>query len=261
MPSGPETGHRVFHLAPPWPGPGGEAVLSAGESRHALRVLRLAPGDALQVIDAAGQQAEAVVIGARGGRLRVRLGPAGPCSGEARLVGRVGLPRLRSVARMDWAVEKATELGAAAFEVYGADRSLKGVARAGEGRCKRWERVALAAMKQSGRALAPPVRVHADLTALLEVLPGARLLAADPLGAVQPPGDWLAQAAGERVLLVGPEGGWSEREERLLDERGAARVALGPRRLRAETAALPRAARGESNTKELGCRGSRESST
>jgi 16S rRNA (uracil1498-N3)-methyltransferase len=238
MPLGADAGHRVFHLPPPWPAEGGEAALSAAESRHALRVLRLRSGDALHVIDAAGRQAEALAVGVRGGRLRVRLGPAGPSPGEESLAGRLALPLLRSAARLDWAIEKATELGAAAFEIYQADRSLKGIARGGEGRAKRWERVALAAMKQSGRALAPGVRVHADLAALLAALPGAQLLAADPRGQARPSRDWLARSPGERLLLVGPEGGWSEREDRLLEEHGAARMSLGPRRLRVETAAL-----------------------
>jgi len=238
MPSGSDAGHRVFHLAPPWPPPGAEATLSVAESRHALRVLRLQAGDTLRLIDAAGRQAQAVALGARGGCLRVRVGPADACPGEAHLAGRLALPLIRSAARLDWAIEKATELGAAAFEVYRADRSLKGVARDGEGRNKRWERVALAAMKQSGRALAPPVRVHADLDALLEALPTTPLLAGDVRGQRRPPGDWLAREPGERLLLVGPEGGWSEREDNLLAERGAARLSLGPRRLRVETAAV-----------------------
>ena len=237
MRSGAEAGHRVFFLAPPWPAPGGEAVLSAEESRHALRAMRLGPGDELQLVDGAGRQAAAVAVAARGGRLRVRLGPPEGSPGEGRLAGRLALPLLRSAARMDWAVEKATERGAAAFEVYAADRSLKGAARAREARCKRWERVSLAAVKQCGRALCPPVRLHADLGALLGALPAARLLAADPGGQTEPPADWLAQAAVERLLLAGPEGGWSERELGLLAARGAARLGLGPRRLRAETAA------------------------
>ncbi len=236
MPSGADAGHRVFHLAPPWPAPGAEATLSAAESRHALRVLRLRAGDALRVIDGAGREAEAVALGVRGGRLRVRVGTPGDCPAEANLAGRVALPLMRSAARLDWAIEKATELGAAAFEVYRADRSLKALARGGEGRIERWERVALAAMKQSGRALAPPVRAHADLGAVLAAWPDAHLLAADARGAALPSRAWLARPPGERLLLVGPEGGWSEGEERLLETRGATRVSLGPRRLRVETA-------------------------
>lgn len=237
MISADEVGHRIFFLAPPWPAPGEEATLSAEESRHALRALRLGPGDTLRVIDGAGGQAAAEALGARGGRLRVRLVAREEAAGERGLAGRLALPLLRSPARMDWAVEKATELGAAAFDVYIADRSVKGAARGGEARCRRWERVVLAAAKQCGRALCPPVRLHADLAALLAALPAARLLAADPRGAQEPPAAWLAQDGAERLLLAGPEGGWSEREEEQLTARGAGRVGLGPRRLRAETAA------------------------
>lgn len=236
MPSAPDrTGHRSFYLAPPWPPAGSDAMLAADESRHAAAVMRLGCGESVRIVDGLGQEATAEIRRADPKQVVLRLGTARAAAGEQSTIGRIGLPYLHAAGRMDWAIEKATELGAAAFEIY---RGTRSVPRMGE-KCARWARVAKAAMKQSGRAVWPSVRFHDGLAALLAEHPAAGLIVADPHGGI------LSRRVlpDERLLLVGPEGGWTEQEEALLTERRAMRVGLGPHRLRAETAVVVLSAR------------------
>ena len=144
------------------------------------------------------------------------------------------MPWIHSPARLDWAVEKATELGVTGVHIFSAARSQGAdTARIGE-KCLRWERLARAAMKQCGRAWCPRVHRHAGLAQLLTDSGCHEFLVADPEG-----GNWSPSGSpAERLLLVGPEGGWSEDELALLSDRGARQVTLGPRRLRTETAAI-----------------------
>ncbi len=235
MPSVPDaTGHRVFYLSPPWPDPGGDVLLSPEESRHAARVMRVRPSDALRVVDGEGREATAVAGALEGGRLRVRLTRIDRGTGEASRIGTLALPWIRSAARLEWALEKGTELGVSDFAIFGADRSVHRGLAAVEGKRERWRRITLAAMKQCGRASWPPVAVYPDLAALLAADASAPLWVADPAGETSVP----PEAPPRRILLVGSEGGWSGPEEALLGARGALRLSLGPRRLRTETAAI-----------------------
>ncbi len=237
MPSAREIGHRVFFLAPPWPQIGAPATLDPEESSHALRVMRVRGGERVRLVDGAGWEGDAVAQDSHSGRLQVRVSARRPCAGEHHLVGRVALPLLRSAARMDWAVEKCTELGAVGFEIYRAQRSVKGLTRGGESKRTRWRRVAKAAMKQSGRALWPQVRIHAGLDAVLADAAAPVLVLADAAGEALVPADLPPGVPHERLLVVGPEGDWTPDELERLVRAGARRVALGPRRLRSETAA------------------------
>lgn len=239
MPSAGEAGgHRTFHVPPPWPALGCELRLPPAEATHAARVLRVRPGDRVRLVDGAGSEGEAEVMRVGKDLLTVRLHSAAPAVGERARPVRLALPRLRSLARVDWAIEKAVELGIAAIELFGADRSMKSTAAGDEARCRRWREIARAAMKQSGRAVWPTIARHASLAELMTL--------ADASVAV-----WVADRAGRcatgcdtrrgfasLLLLVGPEGGFSPREEALLDARGVERIALAPHRLRAETAAV-----------------------
>jgi len=196
------------------------------------------PGDRVRLVDGAGSEGEAEVTRLGRGLLAVRLHAVRP--GPAELPGsvRLALPRLRALARVDWAVEKAVELGVGGIEVFRADRTLKAAAAGDESRCRRWREIARAAMKQSGRAIWPAIALHASLDGLLASTPASTAV-------------WVADRAGRPatgcdtprrfaslLLLVGPEGGLSEREEALLEARGVERIALAPHRLRTETAAV-----------------------
>jgi len=250
-PGGGEPGHRNFHAPPPWPSPGEEIALSAGESRHAHRAARVAVGESIRLVDGEGREAGAQVVRAIRGRLVVRLAAIREIERSVDRPWELALPRLRAPARTDWAVEKATELGCRAFHVYAAGRSLKGAGAPREARAERWRSLALAAMKQSGRTWWPPVSAHASLAALCaawaaRAQPGGargagerrgRVLHGDERGAAI--GALAPFAPGERLLLVvGPEGGFTDEEQAELARRGSEAVRLGPHRLRSESAAV-----------------------
>jgi 16S rRNA (uracil1498-N3)-methyltransferase len=147
--------------------------------------------------------------------------------------------------RMEWALEKATELGVAAVAPVIARRTEKHLARAAEKRVERWRRIAHEAAQQSRRSDLPVIhdpvilaeRVRAASTATRIVLAEQERTttlryALDEV---------LRQEKAEMPVLeiaIGPEGGWAPEEEALFDANGWCAASLGPRILRAETAAI-----------------------
>ena len=207
---------------------GVEVRLDAAQSHRLRDVLRLRPGDALQVFDGRGGEQAARLAAVEADSVTLQLGDARTPLPEPPVAVTLvcAFPRGQ---RGDWIVEKATELGVAALTPLAAQRS---VMQPGEGRLERWRRIAIEAAEQCGRASLPEfdaepppdaMRLLADLDAPLSI--------AGAISAADPPPPAVA-------LYVGPEGGWSpEERERLLDG-GARPVGLGPRRLRVETAAI-----------------------
>ncbi|MFN3302744.1 MAG: 16S rRNA (uracil(1498)-N(3))-methyltransferase [Roseateles sp.] len=215
----------------------GEIVLPAGAARH-VQVLRLQPGDALTLFDGSGPEWQAEVTAMGRSEVRVRLGDATQPQRElARAVTLAVVMPAND--RMDFLVEKATELGAAALQPLVAERSVLRLSgeRADKKRAH-WQGVAIAAAERSGRTV--PTRIA-------PVLPLAAWLAALPAPA---PDEWrgllspraaqpLAPLVQPRALfLSGPEGGLSDAEEAAARACGFAAVTLGPRILRADTAPL-----------------------
>lgn len=224
---------RRVHL-PPDRFDGARAALTP-EARHYLRdVLRLAPGAEVEVFDGHGGAFLARVDGAFEALiLGERRAAAGPAPAEIWL-----LPALAKGEKMDLVVQKATELGASAIAPFAAERSVVRLEpdRAEE-RAGRWRRIAEEAARQCGRADVPVVRAPAPLAAALGALPpGALALAFQPGGAsvlaLEP------AASGAYAAIVGPEGGLTVAELATCAAAGARQAALGPRVLRAETAAI-----------------------
>jgi 16S rRNA (uracil1498-N3)-methyltransferase len=146
---------------------------------------------------------------------------------------------------MEWAIEKATELGVAAIAPVVARRSEKHLAQAAQKRAERWRRIAHEAAQQSRRSDVPTIY---EPIALVECVRAAststRLVLAEQersttLRTVLD--EAIAAAEAEMPTLeiaIGPEGGWAPEEEALFDASGWRAVSLGPRILRAETAAI-----------------------
>lgn len=212
--------------------PGARLALPAGAARH-VQVLRLQPGDTLTLFDGRGGEYEARVehMGRSEVRVEVQAHRAIECEAAVAVHLAVGMPANE---RMDWLVEKATELGAASIQPLLAERSV--LRLAGERAQKKqahWQGVAVAACEQSGRNRVPLVHPVQPLSAWLaaRTQPG---LVLSPRAGARP----LAPAGGgsEFTLLSGPEGGLSPAEEQDAIARGWQPVQLGPRILRAETA-------------------------
>lgn len=217
---------------------GRSIALPEAIAHHAVRVLRLAAGDAARLFDGQGGEWHGALERVGRSEATVRLERFDPTEREWR-----GAPTLvqaiTAADAMDAAIRKAVELGVAAIHPVTAARSqgVLSVERA-ERRLVHWRSIAVAACEQCGRNRVPPVAApiafHAWLTR--EGATGARAAIAGP-GA----GMSLAAYAAEaplRYVVIGPEGGFTDDEMASAIERGLVAVHLGPRVLRADTAAV-----------------------
>ncbi|MEC5398228.1 16S rRNA (uracil(1498)-N(3))-methyltransferase [Uliginosibacterium sp. H1] len=219
---------------------GVEMPLPEEAAHHAARVLRLAEGDAVVLFDGEGGEYAARLV--RVGReVWVRVESHAAADRESPLT--VSLVQGLAVAdKMDWIVQKATELGVAAVHPVAASRSvMKLTGDRADKRVAHWQGVAVAACEQSGRNRVPvvsPVRSLAQWLADWRAGAGkaGQCWVLDPQGAI--PLARMAPPAGPVALLIGPEGGWTEQELVAIRGAGAQAVTLGPRILRTETAGL-----------------------
>jgi 16S rRNA (uracil1498-N3)-methyltransferase len=207
---------------------GGDALtLTGGRARRLTSVLRLRRGAALRVFDGLGHERAANLAEASRERALLALvEPVEPVP-EPRVPVTLCCAFPRG-GRGDWLVEKATELGVAAFVPLEAGRA---VLKPGDGRIERWRRIAIEAAEQCGRAVLPTFEAAPPREALV--------LVADP-GAPQTPREALANVAESAravAIYIGPEGGWTA-EERAAHAAAGQLVHLGPRTLRVETAAV-----------------------
>jgi len=210
---------------------------------HVVKVLRLRVGAALTVFDGRGGEWQAVISRLAGGAVTVRVGAHDPLERESPL--RVTL--LQALARgekMDWVLQKATELGVARIVPVATERSVVQLdgERAGR-RLEHWQAIVASACEQCGRNRLPEVLPPTPLEAacrLAAASPAAvRLVLAPGAGASLAATASAAEAgASEVVLLIGPEGGLSEAELRSAEGAGFVPVAMGPRVLRTETASI-----------------------
>jgi 16S rRNA (uracil1498-N3)-methyltransferase len=220
-------------------------ALPPSAARH-VQVLRLQPGAWITLFDGRGGEYRAIIeqMARTGVRVRIESHDAVEREAHRAIHLAMGMPANE---RMDWLVEKATELGAASFQPLLTQRSV--VRLTGE-RAQRkqahWQAVAAAACEQCGRNRVPVVHPPVELGSWLQTLgsptsasggaPGLRcVLSLDP--AADPAPQSLARAP-SLTLLSGPEGGLTRDEEAAAKAAGFLPVTLGPRVLRAETAPL-----------------------
>lgn len=212
----------------------GRATLEGDEARHLARVLRARVGDAVTVFDGRGRSWRAVVSAIGRDRVEIDLAeplPSPPPPARAVTIA-VALPKGE---RQKWLVEKLTELGVAGLVPL---VTARGVAEATDSAVARLERAAAEACKQCGRDTLMEIGTPRTIAALLAGA-SAPILLADPRGTMldaAPPGP-------EVLVLVGPEGGFTDEETAAAVAAGARRVALARHVLRVETAAIAAAAR------------------
>ena len=215
-------------------------VVAGGEAHHMLRVLRLAAGDQVVVVDPVGQAAVARITQASDTEVFLSMETMLEEEREAPITIRLaqGLPKSD---KMDFIVQKAVELGISEIIPMEADTSVvRYDAAKQQNRRERWQKIAAEAAKQCQRTIVPNVAAVQDLARLLAATGGETQIIVlyegqVPLGLKQV----LREKPGnDYLLIIGPEGGLSSREVQLAQERGAAIVTMGPRILRTETAAL-----------------------
>jgi len=205
-----------------------------------VRVLRLKAGDAVVLFN--GDGAEYAAIISEAGRDRLALDVTGRTVTDRESPLAVTLAQAVSGGeRMDYTVQKAVELGAAAIQPLTAERSV--VRLQGERAAKRaehWQAVVVASCEQCGRNRLPHLL---PLLAFDAYLAGEAARRDDALRLMLSPSSARAlrdfdRPAGAIVLLAGPEGGFSPQEERAAEQAGFLPARLGPRVLRTETAAV-----------------------
>jgi 16S rRNA (uracil1498-N3)-methyltransferase len=216
---------------------GAEVVLPAPAASHAVRVLRLRPGDPLVVFDGCGADFRAEIAHVSGGEVRVTLLTRVPSRPESPLE----ITLVQAVSRgerMDFTLQKATELGVRAIAPVVSARSVVRLdAGRGEARLRHWRGVVAAACEQCGRSRLPELRPPVPLRAHLEQAPtGTGRLVLDPDAAIELAA--LPDLETQVELLIGPEGGLDDAELAAARAGGYQPVRLGPRVLRTETAGI-----------------------
>ena len=226
------TGTRLYCDLPL--SPGAEITLPEAAARHAVTVLRLQIDDTLTLFNGAGGEYSASLVAVSKRGTRARLTEFHPAERESPLKITLALG-ISSGERMDYSLQKATELGVSAIQPLATERSV--VKLAGERADKRlqhWQHVVIAACEQCGRNRVPAVAPVQKFFSYLAAVDRSKLLlllspdAATPLKRVQ--------AADEVILLIGAEGGLAPAEYQAAAASGFEPVSLGPRILRTETA-------------------------
>ena len=219
------------------------ALVDEEEHHHLSRVLRMAAGDKVWLVDEQGSSylAEVEEVGRRQTRLLI-LEKKEASTGKLRLVLAQALIKSKN---MDLVIQKATELGVGVIIPVEAVRSVVRLSENEAGKVERWRKIAAEAAKQSRRSDIPFIQTPQPYPSFLQARDEQRrlifcedggvvlgeILAAEPAR----PGVSEVSAV---VVLVGPEGGWTKKEQEQAFEKGFEAVSLGSRILRSETAAL-----------------------
>ena len=214
----------------------GRMDLDADASRYVLKVHRCRPGDVVVLFDpASAKQAEARIIEAT--RVATVQVDSVVASDKVATRPMMLIQALAKGAKLDAIVRDATELGVTAIVVVIAERSVKRSASSSQ--VHRWRRIALEAARQCGRGDVPGIEVVAGLPEALGAGSGEyeHRFCLHP-AAPRSFGDALRdrETLGSAAVLIGPEGGWSEHELRVAEDKGFVHVSFGRFVLRTETA-------------------------
>jgi 16S rRNA (uracil1498-N3)-methyltransferase len=215
--------HRIFveRIEP-------ETVISGDEFHHSVRVVRLREGEEVEVFDRSGNMARGTAISIGKDQAVITIGDPIP-SRESPVAMHLAMALIQPE-KFELVLQKGTELGVTSFIPLVTERVEIRPERVA-GKAERWERIVFEAVKQCGRSHVPVIETPARLSDVLQRDGVKIFFDAD---AESP----RVERAGAMTLCIGPEGGWSDEERTQAKQSGAWFQRLGPRRLRAETAAI-----------------------
>jgi len=212
---------------------GSRAALVGDQAEHLVRVLRARVGQEFDIA-AEGRVRRGRIVSITPEKVEFELGEE---LSAAVLPDITLLLAIFKFDRMEWAIEKATELGVARMVPLVAKRTDSHLATAAARRVERWRRIAREAAQQSRRAAPPEIVAPAWLRETLDYAADRRIVLSvgeDQVSLKQA----VVGSKGTIALAIGPEGGWTGEEERSFREHGWIAASLGSTILRAETAAI-----------------------
>ena len=210
----------------------GQHELPEAQAHYIGRVLRHAAGDAVQLFDGSGQEylGELIDVGKKAVRVELREQLAGQAESPLRIHLGQGLSRGE---RMDWAIQKATELGVSEITPIVSERcEVRLKDERADKRLAHWRQVAISACEQCGRSVLPVIHAPVSLAEWQAHVQAELKLVLHPVAA---PLESHARPH-NLAFLIGPEGGLSEAEVEQAKAAGFHAARLGPRVLRTETA-------------------------
>lgn len=244
--------HRFF-IAPELLKTGDTLLTLPEKLSHQIKdVLHLTIGEQLILLDNSGDEVLCSIV--KSGRAGIEVELLKRYAGKSEPAIRIILCQgLLKSARFEWILEKGTELGITTFSPVLCRRSMSGLEDAGANKIQRWQRIVQEATEQCGRARMPellPIRslahalahIPSDALALIPWEEEHEVSLRDALNNAIPRDETTNPAPLTVVLFIGPEGGLLDEEVELARSYGVLPVTLGPRILRAETAALVAAA-------------------
>ena len=216
---------------------GKDLIIEGGAAGHIARVLRLGTGDALTLFDGSGAEYRARIEALGKDTVTVSVLEQHAIERESPLALTLAQGLSRGE-RMDWIIQKATELGTRRIVPLITERSVVRLdPRQAQRKIQHWRAVTVAACEQCGRNRIPEVSAPLDLQEFLgHRSPGATHLLLSPTGELRV--EDLTDIGTGVTVLIGPEGGLAESEQQAAIAAGFKPVRLGPRVLRTETAAL-----------------------
>jgi 16S rRNA (uracil1498-N3)-methyltransferase len=210
------------------------AALTGEHAEHLIRVLRAQVGQEFDIA-AGGVVRAGRIVNVKPNRVEFELGSEVAAAAAAQITLLLAIFKFD---RMEWAIEKCTELGISRIVPVIARRTDAHLATAAAKRTERWRRIVLQASEQSRRA-APPELAQSIKVRDAAALPGVlRIVLAESEKQSQLRDVLVPDSEGETLLAIGPEGGWADEELQLFNDSGWTSASLGPTILRAETAAI-----------------------
>lgn len=205
--------------------------LDAEESRHAVRVLRMSEGDQLTLTDGKGFFYSAKITKADSNKCQFEILDKKEAP-KRNFYIHVAIAPTKNADRIEWFVEKATEIGIDEISLVLCKNSERKVINS-----ERIEKIAVSALKQSQQALLPKLKELIPFKKIVEIKADQKFIgfvdSANPFHLKT-----LAQPAKKYLILIGPEGDFSKEELELAIQYGFEKVSLGTNRLRTETAGL-----------------------